>query len=92
MIALTQPKVPGARIRGCQKGFQWVILGLERVPGVLKGVRGGPMGPPGPLELAHHAGALGKHCTGLAQIVAAESTASAHSRDSQSKHGAKSGE
>jgi hypothetical protein len=34
------------------KGFQWVILGLERVPGVLKGVQRGPTRPPGPLELS----------------------------------------
>jgi hypothetical protein len=36
-----EPKVPAdpeAKIRGSQKGFQWVVLGLERVPGVLKGV------------------------------------------------------
>jgi hypothetical protein len=43
----TQPKVPEAKIRGSQEGFQWVILGLERVPGVLKGVQRGPMGPLG---------------------------------------------
>ena len=52
VITLTQPKVPEAKIRGSQKGFQWVILGLERVPAVLKGVQRGPMGPPGPLELS----------------------------------------
>ena len=49
VITLTQPKVPEAKIRGSQKGFQWVILGLESVPpGVLKGAQRGPMGPPGP--------------------------------------------
>ena len=52
VITLTRPKVPEAKIRGSQKGFQWVILGLKRVSGVLKGVRRGPMGPPGPLELS----------------------------------------
>ena len=45
-------KVPEAKIRGSQKGFQWVILGLERVPGVLKGVQRDPLGPLGPLELS----------------------------------------
>ena len=45
MITLTQPKVPEAKIRGSQKAFQWVILGLGRVPGVIKGARRGPMGP-----------------------------------------------
>jgi hypothetical protein len=49
-MTLTQPKVPGAKIRVSQRGFQWVILGLERVPGVLKGVQRPP--PPGPLELS----------------------------------------
>jgi hypothetical protein len=44
--------VPEAKIRGSQKGFQWVILRLERVQRVRKGVRRGPVGPPGPLELA----------------------------------------
>ena len=58
MIARTQPEVPGAKIRGSQKGFQWVILGLDRVPRVPKGVRRGPMGPPGPLELSALADAL----------------------------------
>ena len=52
VITLTQPKVPEAKIRGSQKGFQWVILGLKRVSGVLKGARRGPMGPPGPPELS----------------------------------------
>ena len=48
VITLTQPNVPEAKVRGSQKGFQWVILGLETVPGVLKGVQRGPLGPPGP--------------------------------------------
>ena len=52
MITLTQPKVPEANIRGSQEGFQWVLLGLEMAPGVLKGVPRGPVGPPGPPELA----------------------------------------
>ena len=52
VITLTQPKVLEAKIRGSQKGFQWVILGLERALGVLKAVQRGPMGPPGPLELS----------------------------------------
>ena len=52
MITLTQPKVPEAKIRGSQQGFQWVILGLERVQGVLDGVPRGPAGPPRPLGLA----------------------------------------
>jgi hypothetical protein len=41
VITLTQPKVRQAKIRGSQKGFQWVILGLHRAPGVLKGVQRG---------------------------------------------------
>jgi hypothetical protein len=52
VITLTQPKVPEAKIRGSQKGVQWVILGIERVPGVLKSVQKGPMGPPRPRELS----------------------------------------
>ena len=52
VITCTQPEVPEAKIRGTQKGFQWVILGLERAQGVRKGVRRGPVGPPGPPELA----------------------------------------
>jgi hypothetical protein len=58
VITLTQPKVPEAKIRGSQKGFQWVMLGLEMVSGVLKGVQRsskgshGTLGPPGPLELS----------------------------------------
>jgi hypothetical protein len=43
VITLTQPKVPEAKIRGSQKGFQWVILGVEIVPGVLKGVQRDPL-------------------------------------------------
>jgi hypothetical protein len=34
VITLTQPK------SGSQKGFQWVILGLERVQGVIMDLRG----------------------------------------------------
>ena len=45
-------KGPGGQNQGSQKGFQWVILGLERVQEVRKGVRRGPVGPPGPPELA----------------------------------------
>ena len=45
-------KDPEAKIRGSQKGFQWVILGLERAQGVRKRVQRGPVGPPGPPELA----------------------------------------
>jgi hypothetical protein len=52
VITLTQPEVPEATIRGSPEGFQRVILGPERVLGVLKGVQRGPTGPPGPLELA----------------------------------------
>jgi hypothetical protein len=52
VITTTQPKVPHAKIRGSQTGFQWVIRGLERVTGVLKGAQRGPMGPPGPLALS----------------------------------------
>jgi hypothetical protein len=52
VITLTQPKVLEAKIRGSKKGFQWVILGLERTLGFLKGVQRGPMGPPGPRGLA----------------------------------------
>ena len=39
-------------ITGSLKGFQWVVLGLERAPGVIKGVQRGPMGPPGSLGLS----------------------------------------
>ena len=46
VITPGQPKVPEAKIRGSQKVFQWVILGLERVPRVLKGVQRGPMETP----------------------------------------------
>ena len=41
--ALTQPEAPEAKIRGSQKGLQWIILGLERVTGVLKGVQRGTL-------------------------------------------------
>ena len=58
VITPTQPKLPEAKIRGSQEGLQWDILGLERVPGVIKGVRRGPMGPPGPLELSALLGAV----------------------------------
>ena len=52
-ISPAQPEVPEAKIRGSHEGFQWVrTLGSERVPGVLKRVQRGPMGPPGPLELS----------------------------------------
>ena len=52
VITLTQPKVPKAKARGSQKGFQCVFVSPERVPGVRKGVPRGPVGPPGPPELA----------------------------------------
>ena len=58
VITLTQPKVPEAKIRGPQKGFQWVILGLKKVSGFLEGVRRGSVGPPGPPELAALASTL----------------------------------
>jgi hypothetical protein len=48
VIVLIQPKAPEAKIRGSQKGFQRVVLGLERVLGVQRG----PVGPAGPLELS----------------------------------------
>ena len=44
VITPPQPKVPEAKIRGSQTGFQCVTLDLERVPGVPKGVQRGPMG------------------------------------------------
>jgi hypothetical protein len=50
-ITPTQPKVPEAKIRGPQKGFDEFSVGLERVQGVqgvLKGVRRGLLGPLGP--------------------------------------------
>ena len=37
----TQPKVPDAKVRGSQEGFQCVLVSLERVPGVRKDVRRG---------------------------------------------------
>jgi hypothetical protein len=52
VITPTHPKVPGAKTRGPRRvssGLYWVLRGC---PGVLKGVRRGPVGPPGPLELA----------------------------------------
>jgi hypothetical protein len=52
VITLTQPKIPEAKIRGSQKGFQWVILGLESAQGVRKRVQRGPVRPLGPPELA----------------------------------------
>ncbi len=45
VITLAQPKILEAKIRGSQKGFQWVILGLERAQGVRKRVQRGPVGP-----------------------------------------------
>jgi hypothetical protein len=47
----TQPKVPEAKFKGSQEGFQCVLVSPERLPGVRQGVRRGPV-PPGPLELA----------------------------------------
>jgi hypothetical protein len=52
VITLTQPKIPEAKIRGSQKGFQWVILGLERAEGVRKRVQRGLVGPMRPPKLA----------------------------------------
>jgi hypothetical protein len=49
---LTQPKVPAAKVRGSREGFQCVLVSLERVLGVRKGVPRGPVGPPGPLEFS----------------------------------------
>ena len=49
VITPTQPKVPEAKARGSLEGFQWVMLGLERVQRVLDGVPRGPVGPRGPL-------------------------------------------
>ena len=34
-----------------QERFLWRFLYLERIPGVLDGMRRGPVGPPGPLNL-----------------------------------------
>ena len=42
MITRTQPKVPEAKVRGSQEGFQCVLVSPERVPGVRKGC---PMQP-----------------------------------------------
>jgi hypothetical protein len=52
VITLTQPKAPAAKVRGSRAGFQCVLVGPERVLGVRKGVTRGPVGPPGPPELA----------------------------------------
>jgi hypothetical protein len=46
VITRTQPKVPEAKVRGSQEGFQCVLVSSERVPEVRKGV------PRGRLELA----------------------------------------
>ena len=48
----TQPKVPEAKARGPQEGFQCVLVSPERVLGVQNGVPRGPVGPLGSLELA----------------------------------------
>ena len=48
VITLTQPKIPEAKIRGAQKGFQWVILvsrGLKRSGRGCKGVLWDPCDP-----------------------------------------------
>jgi hypothetical protein len=52
VITHIQPNIPEAKVRGSQEGFQCTLVSQERVPGVRKGVRRGPVGPPGPLELA----------------------------------------
>ena len=52
VITRTQPKVPEAEVRGSQEVFQWVLVSPKRVPGVRKGVQRGPVGPPGPAEVA----------------------------------------
>ena len=44
VTTLTQPKVPEAKIRQSQKGFQWIILSLERVPVFGRATR--PVPPP----------------------------------------------
>ena len=41
VIAPAGPKVPGAKLRVSQEGFQRVLVCMERVPGVLKGVQRG---------------------------------------------------
>jgi hypothetical protein len=46
VMTFTQPNVPEAQIGGSQKGLQCVLVSPERVPGVQKGVRRGPVGPP----------------------------------------------
>ena len=55
VITPTQPKVPVAKVKGCQEGFQCVLVSPERVLGIRKGVSRGPAGPPGPPELAYAA-------------------------------------
>ena len=44
-------KGPGGQSQGSQDGFKCVLVSPEGVPGVRKGVRRGPPGPPRPLEL-----------------------------------------
>ena len=52
--AVIAEEIPWANSRTPHWGGskQWVILGLQRVPGVLKGVQRGLVGPLGPLELS----------------------------------------
>ena len=45
-----EPKVLALNL--VQRRFIWCVPYLERVQGALDGVRRGPVGPPGPLELA----------------------------------------
>jgi hypothetical protein len=52
VITPTQPNVPEAKVRGSHEGFQWVLVSPERAHWLRKRVRRGPLGPPGPLELA----------------------------------------
>jgi hypothetical protein len=48
VITPAQPKAPRAKISwGFQEGFQWVMLGLERVPGGPEGGAKGSGGTPG---------------------------------------------